>query len=380
MENDYTINIYESINSVNKVDWDSLASGNNIFYSYDFLEIIEDSKIAGVNNFCYLVIYQEKELLAIAVCSMIKITPFKHNNSSRFVGSIIKNLFSLKILQCGSPINISTPPYIIKKGENRKILKKYLLEQLKLYAKKRNASLVLIKNLHEKIITDKTRIQSFIHSGYSLLKSVPNTVINIKWNSIDQYVLQMKSYYRSKLRKHLKRTNNISCRIIYDYMDLADELETQWLTVYKNTNCPKLEIINADYFRNLKKRYKENTFILSFEKDNQMLGFALLLKNHGTLHWLYIGREKSENDSLYMLIMYKVIETSINLGVIKIDCGPTTYSIKQDMGAEIIPLNCALSSHNFFIRRLIGVLYPKQEKFYSKNIFRTRDVCLKELS
>ena len=380
MGNDYTINIYESINSVNKVDWDSLASENNIFYSYDFLGIIEDSKIVGVNDFCYLLIYQGKELLAIAVCSIIKINLFKHNHSSRFVDSIIKKLFSFKMLQCGSPINISTPPYIIKKGENSKILKKYLLEQLKKLAKQRNISLILIKNLHEKIITDKARVLSFTRSGYSLFESVPNTVINIKWNSIDQYVLQMKSYYRSKLKKHLKRTKNISCRIIYDYMDLADELETQWLTVYKNTNCPKLEVINADYFRNLKKRYKENTFILSFEKDNQILGFALLLKNNETLHWLYIGRKKSENDSLYMLIMYKVIETSINLGVVKIDCGPTTYSIKQDMGAEIIPLNCALSSHNFFIRRLIGIFYPKQEKFYSKNIFRAHDVCLKELS
>jgi hypothetical protein len=78
-------------------------------------------------------------------------------------------------------------------------------------------------------------------------------------------------------------------------------------------------------------------------------------------------------DSLYLYIMYKVIGTGISLGFDVIDCGPTNYNIKRDLGAKIDHQYYAMALNFPFIRKLSGPLFRKlsyQNVPGSKNIFK----------
>ena len=50
------------------------------------------------------------------------------------------------------------------------------------------------------------------------------------------------------------------------------------------------------------------------------------------------------NDSLYFYVAQAVIDTAIQLEAKVVEMGLTTYSIKQDLGAQVTPIKIAIRS------------------------------------
>ena len=91
------------------------------------------------------------------------------------------------------------------------------------------------------------------------------------------------------------------------------------------------------------------------------------------LRWLYFVRNEAINDSLYIYVTHKVIETAILLGAKKLEMGLTTYAIKKDLGAYISPIKLALRSPSNLINRFISVFYPLLNHIpdiKNKNVFK----------
>jgi hypothetical protein len=95
-----------------------------------------------------------------------------------------------------------------------------------------------------------------------------------------------------------------------------------------------------------------------FYQQQELVGHALLLLDGGLLRWLYVGRKQAANDSLYLYVCHKVIETAILLGAKRLELGLTTYSIKQDMGAQVVPINMAVRGVSSIINPWVGLVYP----------------------
>ena len=73
---------------------------------------------------------------------------------------------------------------------------------------------------------------------------------------------------------------------------------------------------------------------------------------------MFFGRSRAANDSLYMFAGYKVIETAIDAKAKRLELGITTYSVKKDLGARMVPLRMALKSPWRFVNPFISFFYP----------------------
>lgn len=212
--------------------------------------------------------------------------------------------------------------------------------------------------------------------GYHWVDILPNTYLEIKWSTPSEYIVSMKSYYRSKLLKHLRRNEaqKISHELVDDFHDLADTLCAQWLVVHTQADEFQREVLTPAFYKAFSLSMGSRSKAILFYRKGELIGHALLLMDGELLRWLYFGRKESVNDSLYIYAAHKVIETAILLGAKRLELGLTTYAIKQDLGARMTPIKLALRSVSTRINPLVGLIYPllnRPPKIQNKSIFKS---------
>jgi len=358
--------IYDNIEQVPVEIWNSIALKSSLTYSCNFWKLLYKSNIKGISDYKFIVIFSGKTPAFIACCYSYSIDlsaylPAVLQKILQGMRSFFPSFLMAKVLEVGTPINIHTPPFLWTddsgKNENAAIL---LNEIIKKISKEQRPFLTGIKDLGTALRSDRALAEIFSDNDFTITASEPNASIALKWRSIESYRASMKSYYRSKLDRHLNiiGRRNVTSKIVNEFAELAELFEKQWLTVFNKARGVKREVLNADFYKLFSTMFNKEAKAIVFFENEQMIGHALLLIDNDLLRWLYTGKEHPGNDSLYMYVLYKVIEFGIDLGVKKIDLGPTTYGIKQDFGASIDNLFYAFkinTPYSYFIpKNLVG--------------------------
>lgn len=370
--------IFERIEDIPSQLWNGLTEGHSCAFSHEFWQLIEQS---GLNDFKYRhIIFFDDQENPIAVSSFYSVTtdiaifaPLGLRTVLTKIRSIFPNFLKLRMLECGTPITVSSPPIVGRPHTSTPQLIPTLHQVLHRVAKKERQLLIIIRDFEpnaSRLRTDFTRL------GYHWVDSLPNTYLDIRWTSIEQYRASLKSYYRSKLLKHLKinKNNNIRHELHDNFHDLADTLSAQWLVVHEQADEFQREVLTPKFYRELSLRMGNRSKALLFFRGDELVGHALLLLDGNQLRWLYFGRNQAVNDSLYLYVAHTVIETAILLGAKQLEMGLTTYAIKQDLGAQVTPIHLALRSSLPIINAFVGKIYPLLNcppRLKNKNVFKT---------
>ena len=262
----------------------------------------------------------------------------------------------IRMLECGTPITITSPPFVRGAGVSNGEIVEALNDVLRRTARAEGQLLIVIRDFEPDALDLEL---AFRQHGYHWIDSLPNTYMDIRWNTPEQYLASMRSYYRSKLLKHLKRNQSagISYRLVDDFEELADTLHAQWTTVHESASEFQREVLTPTFYRRFSQDMGACSKLLLFYRHETLVGHALLLIDGEVLRWLYVGREIASNDSLYLYVAQKVVETAILLGAKRLEMGLTTYPIKQDLGADVVPINIALRSAWGVINPFVGIGY-----------------------
>jgi predicted N-acyltransferase len=185
----------------------------------------------------------------------------------------------------------------------------------------------------------------------------------------------MKSYYRSKLQRHLRinQANGIRHELRDNFDDLAMVLWQQWLVVHDHATEYNGETLTPDFYKDISLKFGARSKVLLIYSKDELVGHALLLVDGDTLRWRNFGCAKAENDSLYIYVCHKVVETAINLGVKRLDLGVTTYAIKRDFGTSIVPRKIAIRVSWDIFNRNVAWLYSllnQVPEIQGKDIFK----------
>ena len=373
------VEIYSSIHEVPETCWDTLTSSSSTTVSRAFWQMIEQCRL---NDFKWQhALFFDSNNTAVALTSFYTITTdlaiFAPSGLRAVLDALRRafpNFLKARILECGSPININAP-LTIAQGQDPKPIVNALCQLMRKQARHEKAFMVVIRDFQPE---SSELLSAFQSAGYCAVGSLPNTHMKVVWNSIDDYHAGMKSYFRSKLLKHLRknRENGISHRVTEDFGDIADILCAQWLTVHNQADELKREVLTPEFFRGFASLPGKCAKAILYYRSNELVGHALLLADGDLLRWMYIGRKNAGNDSLYFYIGNSVIETAILLGLTKIEMGVTTYSIKRDLGAAVTPVRMALRAPNALINPFVRYIYPiinRLPTFSSKEVFKKND-------
>lgn len=353
--------VFDSIQGVPEADWNCLLENRHVTHSREFWQVVEQ---AGLNDFDYRhVLFYDDDGQPVGLASLYTVT----TDIAIFAGGGLKallervrrvfpNFLKLRMLECGTPITLNRP-FVSSGDEVEAKVVSALHELIRQIMKREGQRLVVIRDFEAGTEQAQAQLQEL---GYQVVDALPNTFMDIRWQNAEAYIKSMKSYFRSKLRKHLRRNTDRGIRYeLHDDFDhLADLLCRQWLTVYSQADEYQREVLTPAFYRELSVLLGERSKVLLFYREDELIGHALLVLDGDLLRWLYFGRNEAVNDSLYIYVTHKVIKTAIDLGVKRLALGVTTYSIKKDLGAQMYPMRLALGLRWSFLNPFIGWVYP----------------------
>lgn len=361
MSSTLSVTIHDRLQDVPQDAWDTLLGRRSVTLSRDFWRVVESS---GLNDFTYrYLVFRDAAGQPIAATVAYSITtdiaifaPRALSRALSLVRKVWPRFLKWNMLECGTPITINTPPYLLAPGMDDKALVPVLASSLRGLARRLRASIIVVRDFEP----EGFRLEALFRAdGYHWVDSLPNTYLDVRWTSTTQYHAAMRSYYRSKLHKHLQR--NVQAGVRYEriaqFEHLAETLRAQWLVVHEHASEYQREVLTAEFYRRMSRDLQGQAEVLLFYRDDRLEAHALLLRDRDMLRWLYVGRNLAVNDSLYIFVAHAVVETAIAMGASRVEMGLTTYPIKQDLGAEVVPIKLAVRATSALINPFVGLGY-----------------------
>lgn len=350
--------VFETIHDVDPQVWDALLNGRSITFSHAFWKIIEESRL---NDFHYrYVLFRDEDDQPVALATFYVVTTdvaiFAPPWLRRWLESVRRvfpDFLKLRMLECGTPIILNSPPLVLHPDIDASEIVDQLHGVLKMYARKNSVFLVILRDFEKSESHWALKLKNL---GYQWIVGLPNTYLDIKWGSVDEYRLALKSYYRSKINNHLRKNVELGVwhDVVDDFSGISDELCRQWHVVHERANEFQREVLTSDFYRELSLRLDGRAKIIRFFRGHVFVGHALILHDQDTLRWLYFGRSEPVNDSLYLYVIQSVIQIGIELRVRRIEMGLTTYPIKLDVGARLESIHYAICCTYSVLNPLIG--------------------------
>ncbi len=353
--------VYHRIADVPPEHWDGLAARGSVGLSRAFWSIMEASRI---NDFDFrYVLFYDAQRRPVALAGFYSVTtdiaifaPGPLRAALGAVRRVLPNFFKLRMIECGTPITITSPPFVYDPAIDPEAVVDALDRVLRRTARTEGQFLIVVRDFEP----GAAGLQAaFARRGYHGTDSLPNTYLALPWSTPEEYLAALRSYYRSKLVKHRKRNAaaGVTHTVIDDFADLADELCAEWMVVHESASEFQREVLTPDFYRRLSRDLGPLSKAILFHRHGERVGHALLLRDGDMLRWLYVGRKVSGNDGLYLYVAQTVVLTAIELGVRRLEMGLTTYAIKQDLGAEVVPIRLALRANRSWINPFVGLGY-----------------------
>lgn len=341
----YKVKLFERLADVPLKEWHAIAKHHPYTYSPEFQEIMEYFRTNDRSR-GYGIVYDDHEQVISFTYYNITRVDIAIFSSGWFRAALssIRRLFPnfLKIRMLESALPISSQHQHIANAQNIKEISvqcmgKALLE----VAKKNGLFITVIGALESQDISCELILEDL---GFQLVPCLPLATLDIIWETPVAYLSAIKSYYRSKLQRHLRinDSKHIRHELRDNFEDLAQALWQQWLVVHEHATEYNGETLTPRFYKDFSLKFGPRSKVLLFYSKDELIGHALLLVDGDTLRWRNFGRAKAENDGLYFFVCRKVVETAINLGVKHLDMGVTTYAIKRDLGARIVPRKIAI--------------------------------------
>ena len=317
-----------------------------------------------INDFEYRhVLFFDVDDMPVACTSFYRATADMAITAPRWLRRLLNAIrrlwpgfFTVRIIECGTPVNMNSPgPAVPDETQVEAVIEalhKLLIEE----ARKDHRIVIVVRDFEPNAERWLDRLRQL---GYHVMEGFPNTYLDIRWPTPEAYLAALKSYYRSKLMKHLRRNEarDIRHELLDDFGHLADILHAQWMVVHNQADEFQREVLTPAFYREFPARLPGRAKTILFYRGAALIGHALLLHDGDLLRWMYFGRTEATNDSLYLYVIHKVVETAILLGAKRLELGTTTYPIKQDIGAQMVPLRFVLRSPYWLINPFVGLVH-----------------------
>ncbi len=353
--------IYHRIADVPEADWEPLRSRASAALSRTFWQVLEDADLEGF-SYRYAVLHEDGGQAA-GIFPLYTVTTdiaiFAPAPLRRMLGRIRRRFpafLKWTMLECGTPITIVSPPFVHDASVTPGAMVDQVATLLLQVARREGHLLVVVRDFEEEA---QALRGEFVRHGFHWIQGLPNTYLELPWKTPEAYLDAMRSYYRSKLLRHRRRSlaQGIRHELRTGFAGLAGTLCAQWRVVHEHAKEFQREVLTPAFYREFSRQMGEDALVLLFYQGDALAGHALLLRDGPLLRWLYVGRTRPGNDGLYLYIAQTVVETAIRLGAERLEMGLTTYAIKQDLGARTVPVAMALRAARGWMNPFVGLGY-----------------------
>lgn len=273
-------------------EWD-MSVGNNIALRKDNLTLLEQV------NPCQqeYIVFRDDNIYAILVKYVLKIDIFCYS----------KLHFYLPITIIGIPCSVAEPGYNFI-GNRRSGVEEYLSD---------------LKGA--KLILNAANDLEFL--GFTKGYTLPSCVMDINWDSFEEYLLDLRSHYRYRYKKALEKAKKLSIKVLDGEFD--SKLYGLYEQVYDKSEY-KLEKLSIDFFK------QANATIVEFKQENGPIAFVQYRIENKEMFFLFGGLDYSLNKKydLYQNMLLHLVKIAIENNCTSLNLGQTAEEIKCKLGAK----------------------------------------------
>ena len=303
-------------------EWDALTKGN-IYLRREFLDFIEKSEKDYKPE--YYLFYGEGRLDSVFVA---------HQRKGYNLGMFTKIDIKIKVTLIYLPMCVTASGLVI--GKLKDVVFR-TIRSIKGYK--------MILNLSE---TDVP--------GFANGLTCPKCILDLDFSSFDDYVGSLRSDYRNRTKKVLRKTESLDIRFIDNKTEFTDELYALYLNVL-NKSRVRIETLSKEYFT------QKDFRIFVCYQGGEPAGFCQLLPDGDELIFEFVGVDYKYNDEMpvYHRMLLEIIRYGIENGFKTVDFGQTADDTKLKLGSRYVPLYAALHSSNPIVNFFCKLLAKKIE-------------------
>lgn len=378
--------LFDSIHMVSPAVWDGLVKGQSVCLSRAFLETLEAHLPSALHQH-YALIYRDGTAVAAVAAQSVEITAAALPKGQRTsVGPLrTESLAHIKqrILVCGSLL--SWGPHGIAFAPDAEAASLWPAVAEALYRIRRasrlfgETGLVMVKDLTAAQAGATEALRRF---SYRPFETEPNMLLALKpgWRSFDDYLKDMKSDYRSGIKKQLRdieQAGLVLARLTpVETAHHAQALHSLYMQVHEKQKL-RLVTLPPDWIPALAQRFGSDfrTTVLRQGTGGTIVGFATTLKDGEGAISYHIGfdRKTAEGAPLYLRLLYALVEDAIDLRAAWVSLGRTALQPKAKLGAKPQSMHCLLrhriQAMNLVVGRLLRVL-PDPDEAPERNPFK----------
>ena len=197
---------------------------------------------------------------------------------------------------------------------------------------------------------------------YTKIEVEEEMVLDVRnsWHSIEDYILDLRKKYRSKVKKIIELTRDLEIKAL-DAKNINDyylDMQNLFNQVVKSSRFigPDFNIDTFAFFVK-KDLIKVNGYFL----NNKLVAFSSEIIDNNILYSYYVGFDKKLNKTIpiYGRILIENIVNAIALKKDKLILGRTANEYKSNFGAYPIKSYVYLKIRNKYLRILLWPVYSK---------------------
>jgi predicted N-acyltransferase len=349
----FAINIYDSIADIDAFHWNKFIPQSNLLMQSDYLHMLEDVQRNNM-RFKYAIVKQENISVGVVYFQIVKfeaaqlINYFPEGNSvalraMKKVSSGILSAIDATLLVSGNTFMTGENGFYFKQEIDSvtrgKILRKTIRE---VCAGDSQISAVLLSDLY----MPKTDFDAgFLPQGFSEITVESDMSITLKpeWKTFNDYMQALSSKYRVRAKKVYSLCKEHQVRSVDMSLTDIEQHQERIFALYGKVMSKadfKLSGLTLDYFGKQKALMPDSYKLISYFKDDVMIGFisAFVLGKRMEVHYVGMDHDLCRPIHLYQHMMYDMIALGITAGVEKLHFGRTAPEIKSTIGAVPSPM------------------------------------------
>lgn len=202
------------------------------------------------------------------------------------------------------------------------------------------------------------RFQNYRAKGLLPFSIDPNMILplNVSWNSFDDYLLDMRSKYRIRMKNAMKKFKGIERRVmkLEDVKSYQSEMYQLYNKILDGSGFV-LAKGEEGYFVHLKELIGDDLHITGYFLEDRMVGFYTWVIDDGKMDSHFIGVEPTLNmrHQIYLNILLDLVKDSIGVRAKELYYYRTALEIKSSVGAEPFDMWCYFRHNNWLINKYI---------------------------
>ncbi len=186
----------------------------------------------------------------------------------------------------------------------------------------------------------------------------PNMILKMRssWLSFDDYLLDMKSKYRVRLKNALKKFSGVERKVLSldDVILHNDKMYGLYESILEGSGFV-LARGKQNYFTELKRQLAEDLQIVGYFKDDKLVGFYTWVMEGKKMDSHFIGFEKGLNNKhqIYLNILLDLVRDAIGQKAESLYYFRTALEIKSSVGSEPFDMTCYFKHTNGIINKVL---------------------------